>query len=454
MLLPQASLSTKRTTQRLRASFAFSRALGLAFLALPLATLALTERPAYAAEPAARKVIAIYTEGPDAAAIRADLESIIPERVVVATAKEFAAALKKSGQTRAMGQTLTDAKQRSKVMPRLQQAASLIGANAVLVGIVQNVKGQDQIYLLWINADNDENPVDQAVAIPDTEAKWHQALSTAIDPALEKLAPKEEPKPVDTTPKDEKKDGPEGGPRPRHLAGSAFASIELGFEAGGRWFSYSDGLSAGLRTYGVPFAPMLSIAGEIYPAAGTSIPVLRDLGITLSFARAFGLASATDGGDLMKTVYQRIGGALRYRLPFQRPTGPILGISAGVLWQKFHIEELPEVAGQTANVDYLALRFGVDGRYPIGRIGLVAGFDYLEPLSAGEVYERFTNPKVHGIGAMGGVFVGVATGFEVRVAGEYRRFFSDFDPKLGDTYIAGGALDQYMGIRLSGAYVE
>lgn len=431
-----------------------SRALGLALLAAPLATCVLLEKPAFAAEPAARKVIAIYTEGPDAAAIRADLESLIPDRFVVATAKEFAAALKKSGQTRTMGPVIVDAKQRSKVTPRLQQAASLIGADAVLVGIVQNVKGQDQIYLVWINAENDEVPIDQAIAIPDTEAKWHQALSAAIDPALEKLSPKVEPKKDDAAPKDGPKDAPPAGARPRHIAGSAFATIEVGFEAGGRWFDYSDGLSTGLRTYSVPFAPMLSIAGEIYPAAGTSIPVLRDLGLTLSFARAFGLASATEGGELMKTVYQRIGGALRYRLPFQGPSGPLLGISAGALWQLFNISELPELAGEVANVDYVALRFGVDGRYPIGRIGLLAGFDYLEPLSEGPVYERFTNPKVHGIGAMGGISVGVATGFEVRIAGEYKRFFSDFDPKLGDTHIAGGALDQYMGIRLSGAYIE
>ena len=433
-----------------------SLALRLALPVFAVGTFAFAERPAEAADPAARKVIAIYIEGPDATAVRADIESIIPDRFVVATSKEFAAALKKSGQTRAMGAGITDAKQRSKIAPRVQQAASLVGASAVVVGIVQNVKGHDQIYLVWINADNDDVPLDEAVPIPDTEAKWHQALEAKLKPGLDKLSPVEAPKPVENPAGDEKPAGdePSGEKRARHLAGSAFASIEVGFEAGGRWFSYSDGLTAGLRSYSVPFAPMLAITGEIYPAAGTTIPVLRDLGITVGYARAFGLASATEGGSLMKTVYQRVSGALRYRLPFSRPTGPVLGISAGALWQTFHITELPEVAGQVANVDYLALRFGLDGRIPLGSLSLLAGFDFLEPLSTGEVYDRFTGAKVHGIGLMGGLAVGVASGVEIRVAGEYRRFFADFDPKLGDANIAGGALDQYMGIRLSGAYVE
>lgn len=408
---------------------------------------------ARAAEPAARKVIAIHVEGPDGSAVRADIESVVPERLVVATAKEFSAALKKAGQTRPFGAMLVDPKQRAKVVPRIQQAAALIGAGAVVVGVVQNVKGRDEVYLVWVNADNDETPVDQAVPIPETEAKWHQALDAALKGAIDAFSPLEAPKKVETGPSSGEKK-PEPGARVRHEVGSALASAEIGFEAGGRWFSYSDKITPSLRSYDVPFAPMLAIAGEVYPAAGTSIPVVRDLGISLGYARAFGLASATKDGALMKTVYQRFTAGLRFRVPFSRPLGPVLGASAGVLWQTFHVDELPALAGQIANVDYVALKLGVDGRMPLGRIALLAGFDYYEPFSAGEVYDRFTGAGVHGIGAMGGLVVRIAGGFEARVAGEYRRFFADFDPVLGDANVAGGALDQYMGIRLSGAYVE
>jgi hypothetical protein len=60
---------------------------------------------------------------------------------------------------------------------------------------------------------------------------------------------------------------------------------------------------------------------------------------------------------------------------------------------------------------------------------------------------------VQGIGALAGVMMPVATGIEARLLVEYARFFSSFQPEQGDAYIAGGAIDQYLGLRLAGAYV-
>jgi len=37
--------------------------------------------------------------------------------------------------------------------------------------------------------------------------------------------------------------------------------------------------------------------------------------------------------------------------------------------------------------------------------------------------------------------------------GEYTRFFSDFNPVVGNSHVAGGALDQLVWIRLGAAYV-
>jgi hypothetical protein len=241
----------------------------------------------------------------------------------------------------------------------------------------------------------------------------------------------------------------------RHEAGSSIFAVEVGFELGGRQFTYSDGISADTRRdYGVFGAPMASIAIELYPAAGTTIPVLKHLGITGGYARAFGLSSSTEGGEPAATTYQRISAGLRGRIPLGGPTGPVLGIGGGIRMVMFDIEEPALLTGEVPDVSYLALRGGIDGRIPIGRVGLLMGFDWLEPLSTGEVYGRFRDASVHGIGATAGLAVRVTGGFEMRLIGEYSRFFSDFGPVLGDAYVAGGALDQYVGIRLAGAYVE
>jgi hypothetical protein len=44
-------------------------------------------------------------------------------------------------------------------------------------------------------------------------------------------------------------------------------------------------------------------------------------------------------------------------------------------------------------------------------------------------------------------------GFETRAGVEYTRFFSTFKPEPGDSYVAGGALDQYLALRVGIAYV-
>jgi hypothetical protein len=48
----------------------------------------------------------------------------------------------------------------------------------------------------------------------------------------------------------------------------------------------------------------------------------------------------------------------------------------------------------------------------------------------------------------------VIEGVEARVMGEYTRFFSSFSPEVGDPYVAGGALDHFLGVRLAGAYIH
>ena len=188
--------------------------------------------------------------------------------------------------------------------------------------------------------------------------------------------------------------------------------------------------------------------------AMTTIPVLRDVGIIGSYARMFGLQSKTNDGDPINTVYQRYSVGLRVRIPISRPTGPVFGVSGQYYVHSFLVDEPTELAGQIPNVDYSAIRAGADARFPFGRTALALGFDWIEPLSSGILTERFTGAKVHGVAGKLGFVIKVASGFEVRMAAEYSRFFWDFDPVLGDTYVAGGALDHYLGLRLSGAYVE
>lgn len=438
----------------------------VAHLAAAAAVSAVTIAPseALADEPTKRKTLAVHVEGNFAAESREDILSVLPDHVTVVDKGDTTAAMRKFGLSKPMGSAMTQAKTRSGFVPRLRKAAKEAGADGFIVGIVQRFSGKWRVYVVWLSADGDEILVDEAVSREGSEEDRRSALKSALSSTIEQFAPKPAPKTTTDKPttgpkKEGDKDEPEeeAGDKPkrvRHEAGSSIFSVEVGMEAAGRFFSYSDQITTNLRAYDVIPAPVVYAGLEVYPAAWTTVPFLRDIGLIGSFARAFALQSKTKDGDPIDTVYQRFSAGLRVRIPISRPTGPVIGVSGQYYLHTFQVDEPPELAGQIPNVDYRAIRAGVDGRIPIGRAAIVAGFDWIEPLSSGPVYDRFSGAKVHGIGGKLGVFMKLASGFELRFTADYSRFFSDFDPVLGDAYIAGGALDQYIGLRLSGAYVE
>jgi len=418
---------------------------------------------ASAQEPTQRKVLAVFVEGNSAAEARDDILSVLPERITVVDKGDVSTAMRKFGLSKPMGSAMTQAKTRSGFMPRLRKAAKEVNADGFVVGVVQRYSGKWRVYVVWLSADGDELLVDEAVSREGSEEDRKSALKSALSSAIEQFSPKPaastgggdkpgpDPKGGD---KEEPEDSSDKPKRVRHEAGSSIFAVEAGMEGVGRWFDYSDGISSNLRTYNVFPAPAFFVGAEVYPAGWTTVPVLRDIGLTVGFSRVFALQSATGDGTPIGTLYQRFSAGLRVRIPISRPTGPVIGVSGQYYAHTFRVDETEGLEGQLPNVDYRAIRAGIDARFPLGRPAIVVGFDWIEPLSDGPVYDRFPRRSVHGIGGKLGLDVKIASGFELRVAAEYSRFFSDFDPVLGDAYIAGGALDQYLGLRLSGAYVE
>ncbi|WP_437737081.1 hypothetical protein [Sorangium sp. So ce1335] len=431
--------------------------------------------PVTLAAPKASKSIAVHIEGPNAAAIREDILSLVPETLEVVDRGDFSKALKGAGQTKPAGDTLLSKAQRKKVLDRIRKAGKAVKAEGVIYGVSRtNKKKKKEVHLVYVDDNAGDLAVDSAVPAAGSRDDRKKALEELLGPTLAQIAPPpaEEEKPSgdgegeggeggdgeDGGGDGEEKGGDEdggdsggGGKRKRNDVNSALFSVELGVEFVGRWFDYSDPRTNNLRPYSVFGQPALSVAGEVYPLASTDIPVLKGLGITAGYARALGLNSAVGGGDPISTTYQRINLGLRERLSLGEASQ--LGISAGLRFVTFEIEAPADLARTVPNVDYTLFRAGLDGRFPVGPVALALGAEYLLPLSSGPVYDRFTAASVQGIGAMAGVMVPIATGIEGRVLVEYARFFSSFQPEQGDAYIAGGAIDQYLGLRLAGAYV-
>jgi hypothetical protein len=243
-----------------------------------------------------------------------------------------------------------------------------------------------------------------------------------------------------------------GAERAPHDVGTTPFVVGLGLDLGGRRFTYSDPISTNLRPYDVIGAPMPSLWGEVYPFARTHVPVLRDLGFTLAYARAVGLDSATEKGAPVGTSWDRFGAGLRVRLRTGGPAAPVVALAGGFGAIRFLFDAPPSLARQLPNVHYRFLRVGVDGRIPFWRLALLADASYLGSVVSGEIHDRFRDPSVGGVELGAGLAVRLAAGFEARLGARYTRWFYAFGPEPGDRYIAGGALDELLALHVGAAY--
>ncbi|WP_434045848.1 MULTISPECIES: hypothetical protein [Sorangium] len=441
----------------------------LGLSAATAATFALA--PVALAAPEASKSIAVRIEGPGADDIREDILALLPETLGVVDPDAFSTSLKSAGQTRPVGDALVSKARRKKAIDRIRKAGKAAKAEGVIYGVSRTNKKKKEVHLVYVDENTGDLAVDSAVPLSGSRDDRKKALEELLGPTLAQIAPppaEEDAAKGDLQGEgeggdggDEEKgeggeesdadEGGKGGKRVPHEAGSALFSVELGVEFVGRWFDYSDPRTQNLRPYSVFGQPAISVSGELYPLASTDIAVLKGLGITAGYARALGLNSAVGGGAPVSTTYQRVNLGLRERLSIGDASQ--LGISAGLRFLTFEVDAPADLARTVPNVSYTLFRAGLDGRFPVGPVALALGAEYILPLSSGPVYERFTGASVQGIGALAGVMIPVATGIEARLLVEYARFFSSFQPEQGDAYIAGGAIDQYLGLRLAGAYV-
>lgn len=232
----------------------------------------------------------------------------------------------------------------------------------------------------------------------------------------------------------------------------ALTTVGIDLRFGGRRFAYTDALSPNLRGYDILGPPLLDLSGEIYPAARTRIPVLRDLGITAGYGFAFGLQSTTTQGNIVNTTWDHADIGLRARIPLGA-RGSMIAAHGGFEITRFLFATLDkEVAASSPSVSYKALRAGVDGRIAVGRAALLLDASYDGALSAGAVHARFRGAKVGGVDFGAGIAVAIGAGFEARITARYMRYFYAFKPIPGDTYVAGGALDELFSAGVGAVY--
>jgi hypothetical protein len=140
---------------------------------------------------------------------------------------------------------------------------------------------------------------------------------------------------------------------------TALFEIGLDFAIVGRRFTFTDPVTVNLRDFLSPGAPMPDVHLAIYPAARTRVPVVRDLGLFVDGAHAFGLSSQTSTGQNIDTSFNRFDVGLRERFRLG-PPGLMLGLSAAFGITSYEFDATSTLADQVPGVTSDTIRLGGD----------------------------------------------------------------------------------------------
>ncbi len=284
---------------------------------------------------------------------------------------------------------------------------------------------------------------------PPTEETKTDAL--VEEKPVKKKTPEVTPPPV----KDDEETPPEPDPgTPMKRSKPPIVSLEVGVDLQVRVFSYTNLTTLNLRSYSAPvFSP--DIKGEFFPLA-LVMPdsIMSGLGVDFGFAFAVGLKSRRKDSDVAyPTSASRIDFALKFRIqpldgsdasfsPYIGFRSASFAVGAGSDGSK--LEGLPSVS-------YPSIKIGVMGELPFSDTGLLVygRFAVMPTLGGGELLSATYFPKGSVLGIDGGLGLGYRIppipALQVRLGFDFIRYGIGFTTNPTDTYVAEGAVDQYLG---------
>jgi hypothetical protein len=411
--------------------------------------------------------IVVWAEGPDKDAARAQAMSALGGDFSVIDASDWQSALAQQGHHGPVGPALRDPKKRAHLLDQIRRAGKALHAAEVVVVLTSRTQHGRQGSLLVIDPASTAAPTETALP----ESQGDEKVSEKVQEEVTKAHAAPADSDTDASAKDGKdasaepgstgstaggEPGRDEGAKPAHPSshhvGRNLFEVAVGVEGGIRHFDYNEGLVGNLRTYDLNGAPLVAAEGAIYPFVSAFSPSVPDIGIVLGYARAFALQSSqTDTGGTLTTQWSRYHVGAHARIRTGGEGTPIIGVTGAYGDEAFSVDG-PSATG-LPGVDYHYVQTSADLRVPMGHFALVADGGYLFVLSAGDVAARFPQSSVGGVEAKLGGALELTPGLEARLTASYRRFFYTMNPKVGDNYVAGGALDQFGGLQASIAYV-
>ncbi len=259
--------------------------------------------------------------------------------------------------------------------------------------------------------------------------------------------PPEEPKAPEPAPPPPKEPEPAPSPPPPPPAVEespefARARLTAGVSLLRRTFAFQDILSPGLQGYKLSAGFAFEVSGAVFPLSNPKPG--WEIGLVGSYGRSLGLTSQAPDGTSLTTTYERWNAGLRTERRGAEGAKLAL-IGADVTYGNTRFSFDGDTPGaKLPDASYGSAVLGVDGKVALGplSVGLRLNGGILPKL--GPLKDNF--PHVSG-GVVGGnawIGVPISRRVEARVGAELQRFFFSFNPEPGDTFVAGGAVDQFL----------
>jgi len=230
------------------------------------------------------------------------------------------------------------------------------------------------------------------------------------------------------------------------LPGPLFIELALGGGVLGRSLRYRQDLFGTLGSYQLNGTPVFGGTLAVYPLAPLSHGPLAYVGLVGGWARTAGFSTSLYGQPVDASS-DRLAGGLRLRVPI----GPSeVGVTGEYGRQYFRFGTLPGQSSPIPNYDYDFLLAALDARVVLGSFALLLGGGYLGVLQNGLASSGyFPHSQVAGVEANLGPAYLFNDVVELRLTGDYQRYFFSMDSRPGDLHVAGGATDQYLSIVLA-----
>lgn len=221
-----------------------------------------------------------------------------------------------------------------------------------------------------------------------------------------------------------------------------------------RELSYNDVVSGAPRPYDSSVHPTIDLSAALYPAALFTDGPITDLGVAGDFQYVFVSASQTMDGQEFPTSSLGWSVGLNYRLRFsagQVDFGGRYGSRSFVVENAADGTPKPEIP--SVQYAWLAPRLGASVHLaPSFQVMARGEWRFISDSGEFQSADYFPRASVNAFDAVLGVVFDVVPPVRAHLSLEWERYFSNFNSQMGDRFVAGGAVDQFIMANLSVSY--